>query len=179
MRRTLSTPAHAPRAFRALFGGTLCAALALASSACSAVSGEHEAETKFLVKPNDQSTFSGWSEITVSEDPNSVDSAELRFIRLEAQDSAVADLTFIKDITALATVDGAQTKVAQKAPMPPGERIVPLDRVYTGDIRKFFYKADDGDGYTVHIDWHGSVDLSKSIPPEGIWMRVKVAVTID
>lgn len=175
----IRTPTPDPRAARALFVVTLCAVLALGSSACSVVSGEHEAETRFLVKPNNLATFNGWSEITVSEDPSSVDSAELRFIRLEAQDDKVADLTFIKDVTAEAAVAGVQTTVAKKAPMPPGERIVPLDRVYRGDIRQFFYKADDGDGYTVHIDWHGSVDPGKAIPPEGIWMRVKVAITID
>jgi hypothetical protein len=171
--------APASRGCRALSALTLCASQALGTSACAAVSGEHEAETKFLVKPSSQATFSGWSEITISQDPASVDGAELMYIRLEARDSDIRDLTFIKGVTAEATVDGVSTTVARKAPMPPGERIVPLDRVYDGDIRKFFYADPEGDGYTVHIDWSGSVDPTKPIPAEGVWMKVKVAVRIE
>ena len=163
----------------ARIGAALTAALALGASACSVVTGEHEAETKFLVKPTSQSTFSGWSEISVSQDPSSVDGVELMFVRLEARDDNVPDLTFIKSITAEAVVDGVSTVVAKKSPMPAGERIVPLDRAYHGDIRKFFYADDENDGYTVHVDWHGEVDLTKTIPPEGVWMRVLVAIRVE
>jgi hypothetical protein len=172
-------PAPAPRRCRALSTVTLCASLALGTSACATLRGEHEAETRFLVKPSAQATFSGWSEITISEDPSSVDGAELMYIRLEAQDSSVQDLTFIRGVTAEVKVAGVSTKVAEKAPMPPGERIVPLDRVYHGDLRKFFYEDAENDGYTVHIDWRGSVDAAKPIPAEGVWMKVKFAVRID
>ncbi|WP_433929779.1 hypothetical protein AB3662_38785 [Sorangium cellulosum] len=160
-------------------GAALTASLALGASACASVVGDHEAETKFLVKPTSQSTFSGWSEVSVSQDPNSVDGAKLRFIRLEARDNNVPDLTFIKSITASAVVDDVPTVVARKAKMPTGERIVPLDRVYHDDIRKFFYKDDENGGYTVHVDWKGEIDLTKTIPPEGVWMKVIVSVSIE
>ncbi|WP_437481503.1 hypothetical protein WME75_37840 [Sorangium sp. So ce1014] len=160
-------------------GAALTAALALGASACATVAGEHEVEAKFLVKPTSQSTFSGWSEVSIAQDPNSVDGAELRFIRLEARDNNVPDLTFIKSITAEAVVDGVATVVAKKAPMPAGERIVPLDRAYHGDIREFFYEDAENDGYTVHVDWHGEVDLKKTIPAEGVWMRVIIAIRVE
>lgn len=160
-------------------GAALTLALSLGASACASVVGEHEVETKFLVKPTSQSTFSGWSELSVSEDPNSVDRAELMYIRLEARDSNVPDLTFIKSISASAVVDGKSTLVAKKAPMPAGERIVPLERVYHDDIRPFFFKDDESGDYTVHVDWEGQADLTETIPPEGVWMKVLVAVRIE
>ncbi len=172
-------PASAPSCLRARLGAALAAVLALGASACASVAGEYEAETKFLVKPTSQSVFSGWSEVGVSQDPSSVDGAKLMFIRLEAQDSNVRDLSFIKSITAEVVVDGVATEVARKSPMPPGERIVPLDRVYHGDIRQFFYEDTTNGGYTVHVDWRGTADLTKAIPPEGVWMKVIVAVRIE
>ncbi|WP_437732373.1 hypothetical protein [Sorangium sp. So ce1335] len=160
-------------------GAVLTASLALGASACASVIGDHEAETKFLVKPTTQSTFSGWSEVSVSQDPNSVDGAKLRFIRLEARDNNVPDLTFIKNITAEAVVDDVPTVVARKTKMPAGERIVPLDRVYHDDIRKFFYEDPENGGYTVHVEWRGEIDLTKKIPPEGVWMKVIVSVSVE
>ncbi|AUX47215.1 hypothetical protein SOCE26_087270 [Sorangium cellulosum] len=171
---SLCIPALSARA-----GVALAAALSLGASSCASIVGEHEAETKFLVKPSTQAKFSGWSEVSVSQDPSSVDGAKLMFIRLEARDNNVPDLTFIKSITAEAVVDGAATKIAGKSPMPTGERIVPLDRAYHGDIRKFFYEDTENGGYTVHVDWRGELDLTKKIPEEGVWMKVIVAVSIE
>ena len=163
----------------ALLTTLAAAALALSSTGCSIVAGVHEAETEFLVKPGSSANFKGWSEITISEDPKSVESAELMYVRLEAQDTSVPDLTFIQTITAETKVGETFTKVAEKTPMPRGERIVPLDLVYDGDLREFFYDNPDGDGYTVHISWRGSVDPAYPIPAEGIWMTVKMAVNIE
>ncbi|MCC6558267.1 MAG: hypothetical protein IT372_35435 [Polyangiaceae bacterium] len=153
------------------------AALALASTGCSVISGVHEAETEFLVKPSSTSKFNGWSEISIPDDPKSVDSAELLYVRLEARDTSVPDLTFIQTITAETKVGETFTKVAERTPMPRGERIVPLDLVYDGDLRDFFY--EDGDDYTIHVTWRGLVDPSYPLPPEGVWMTVKIAVRID
>lgn len=173
--RPLAPTHRGPLAPLAVLAG---AALALSSMGCSLVAGVHEVETEFVVKPGSTPNFSGWSEITISEDPRSVDGADLMYIRLEAQDSSVRDLTFIQSITAEVKVDETLTRVAEKAPMPKGERIVPLDLVYKGDLRQFFYDDPDGDGYTVHIAWSGQVDLSHPIPAEGIRMLVKMAVNI-
>ncbi|WP_437632261.1 hypothetical protein [Sorangium sp. So ce854] len=173
-RGVLASPSLSARA-----GAVLTACLALGASACASVVGEHEAETKFLVKPTSQSRFAGWSEISISQDPSSVDGARLRFIRLEARDNNVPDLTFIKNITAEAVVDDVPTVVARKKQMPAGERIVPLDRVYHDDIRKFFYEDPENGGHTVHVEWSGEIDLTKKIPPEGVWMKVLVSVSIE
>lgn len=159
----------------AIFG----AALALASTGCSFITGEYEAETEFLVKPNSATEFSGWSEIDISEDPQSVDSAELMYVNLEAKDTSIRDLAFILSITGDAKVDETFTRVAEKSPMPPGERIVPLDQVYDGDLRQFFYKNPEKDAYTIHITWHGTVDPTYPLPAEGVWIRVRVAVRVE
>jgi hypothetical protein len=171
--------ALAPHRRSTRLGVALAAVLSLGASACASVIGEHEAETKFLVKPTPLSTFAGWSELTVSQDPNSIDGAELMFIRLEARDNNVPDLTFIKSITAEAVVDGVATTIARKSPMPVGERIVPLTRVYHDDIRKFFYEDPESGGYTAHVDWRGEIDQTKTIPPEGVWMKVIVAIRVE
>lgn len=164
---------------RAQLGAAFAAVLALGGGGCSLLAGEYETETKFRVVPTTQATFAGWSELTVSEDPNSVDGAKLMFIRLEARDNNVPDLTFLKSVRAAAVVDGVSTVVAEKSPMPPGERIVPLDREYHGDIRKFFYPDPEGEGYTVRVDWSGTVDLTKPIPPEGVWIKVIIAIRVE
>jgi hypothetical protein len=155
----------------------LGAAMALAATSCSTISGVHETETKFLVQPGGNTIFAGWSEIHVTEDPKSVDSAELLYVRLEAKDTSIPDLTFIHHITGEAKVDETFTLVAQKTAMPQGERIVPLDLVYDGDLRQFFY-PENGE-YTIHITWRGETNPAYPMPAEGIWMTVKVAVRID
>jgi hypothetical protein len=183
MLRSPCTLAPMQRDHRALLiflaGAGAGAALGLASTGCSFISGVHETETEFLLKPNSNQQFAGWSEITISKDPQSVASADLMYVRLEAKGSSVPDLTFIQKITAETKVEETLTKVAEKNPMPKGERIVPLDLVYDGDIRDFFYKNPDKDGYTIHIAWRGLVDPSVAIPAEGVWMTVKVAVNIE
>ena len=155
------------------------AAAALASTGCSFISGEHEAETRFLVKPNTATSFSGWSEITITEDPGQVSSAELQYVRIEADDPGVTDIGFVRSITGDTKVGEQLTRVAEKSPFPQGERIVPLDLVYDGDIRDFFYEDPEKEGYTIHIVWKGEVDPTYPIAPEGIWIKVKVAVVID
>lgn len=156
------------------------AALALGSASCSFVSGEHEAETRFLIKPGSGATsFSGWSEITITEDPSQVTSAELMYVRVEAEDTSVTDLGFVRSITGDAKVGEQLTRVAEKTPFPRGERIVPLDLVYDGDIKPFFYEDPEGEGWTIHVSWKGEVDPTFPLPAEGLWVKVKVAVLIE
>lgn len=156
------------------------AALALGSSACSLVSGEHEAETRFLVKPGSGATsFSGWSEITITEDPSQVTSAELMYVRIEAEDTSVTDIGFVRSITGDAKVGDQLTRVAEKSPVPRGERIVPLDLVYDGDIKQFFFEDPEGEGWTIHITWKGEVDPTFPLPADGLWVKVKVAVLVE
>ena len=166
-----------PRGLPALF---TAAALALGAASCSFVSGEHEAETRFRVLPGSGTTsFSGWSEITISEDPTQVTSAELLYVRIEAEDTSVTDIGFVRSITGDAKVGDQLTRVAEKSPVPRGERIVPLDLVYSGDIKQFFYKDPEGDGWTIHISWKGEVDPTYPLPAEGLWVKVKVAVLVE
>ncbi|AKT37139.1 hypothetical protein [Chondromyces crocatus] len=155
------------------------AALALASTGCSIISGDHETETRFPVRPGGSTTFAGWSEITITENPHQVSAAELRYVRLEAEDTSVTDMGFIRNITGDVKVGDQLTRVVQKASMPKGERIVPLDVVYKDDIRQFFYEDPEGEGWTIHIDWKGEIDPSYPLPPEGVWVKVKVSVRIE
>lgn len=172
--RSRSLAAHGRGAY-----ALLAAALALGSAGCSAVSGEHEAETKFPVKPGGDPTFKAWSEITITEDPKSVTSADLMYVRLEAMDSSVEDLGFIRSIYGQVKVGEQLTPVVEKTSFPRGERIVPLDVIYKDDLREFFYEDPEADGYTIHIVWNGEVDTSYPLPADGLWIKVKVAVRIE
>lgn len=152
---------------------------ALCGTGCSAVSGVHEAETEFIVKPGATPGFKAWSEIYITEDPKSVTSAELLYVRLEARDEGIPDLTFIQSIAGAAKVDETFTPVAEKNAMPKGERIVPLDLTFDGDVRQLFYARPENDDYAIHIAWSGMADANYPIPADGIWMIVRAAVRID
>jgi hypothetical protein len=166
------------RGSRALFAASM-GLLSLLSTGCSVISGEHEVETRFPVKPGGQASFNAWSEISISEDPSSVTSAELMYVRLEAEDSSVADLGFIRSLYGDVKVGEQLTRVAEKTSFPRGERIVPLDVVHEGDIRDFFYEDPEADGYTIHLEWNGAFDPSYPLPADGLWIKVKAAVRID
>ncbi|EYF02099.1 hypothetical protein [Chondromyces apiculatus] len=157
----------------------LLAALALASTGCSLISGEHEAETRFPVRPGSATTFNGWSEITLTQNPQQVSSAELMYVRVEAESEDIKDMGFVRSITGDTKVGEQLTRIVQKSPMPAGERIVPLDMVYEGDIRQFFYEDPEGEGWTIHVVWNGEVDPTYPLPPDGVWVKVKLAVRVE
>jgi hypothetical protein len=155
------------------------AAVALASFAslgCASIAGEQSAETKFLVSPKGDGSFFGWSEITIEQDANSVNKATLNAVTVEPRDEgAASDMTFIKSVVGEAVTTKARTKVVEQTSMPPGERLISMDVVYTDDLRGFFE-----DGHTIRVEWTGQTNLAyPSWPEEGIWITVRVFVQIE
>ncbi|MFO0587550.1 MAG: hypothetical protein U0441_08425 [Polyangiaceae bacterium] len=164
--------------FRSLINNTsrasifTTALLAMPLTSCGAIAGSYDATTTFLVNPHASGTFNGWSEITISQDANSVSGATLDWARLDLpQDSPASDLTFIKDVSA--TIGDAKVPIAEQDTMPKGETDVLLDMLYDGDLRQFFK-----DGHTVHIDWKGTRNPDVAIPEGGLWVEVRVRVTV-
>ena len=158
---------------RAVLAATLLAGLSLTS--CSVVAGEHDAETKFLVDPNFDGSYWGWSEITISQDAQSVDGATLQFARLELpEDSPAEDLTFLQNVFAEVVTDTQRVAVAKKDTFPDGEAFVPLDLLYEGDLREFF-----PDGHTIRIEWTGQRNPAVEIPPDGYWVTVRIRVNVE
>lgn len=152
-----------------------CALFALGSAGCASLVGEQSAETKFLVKPKSDSSFWGWSEITVSEDANSVERATLRAVTVESMDASVAqDMTFLQNVLGEAVTSTARTKLVEEPTMPPGERLVAMNIVYKDDLRSFFE-----DGHTIRVEWTGQTNPSFAWPAEGIWIKVRVVVEIE
>ena len=152
-----------------------CALFALGSAGCASLVGEQSAETKFLVKPKSDSSFWGWSEITVEQDANSVDRATLRAVTVEPMDESTAkDMTFLQDVLGEAVTSTARTKLVEEPTMPPGERLVAMNVVYKDDLRTFFE-----DGHTIRVEWSGHTNPSYAWPPEGIWIKVRVVVEIE
>ncbi|NUQ75237.1 MAG: hypothetical protein HUU21_16930 [Polyangiaceae bacterium] len=164
-------------AFRAHSLAVLAAGglLALASTGCTSIVGEQSAETKFLVGSAGDGSFFGWSEITIEQDANSVDGAKLNAVTIEPlEGSSATDLTFVQSVVGEAVTSKARTTVVEQLSMPPGERLVSMNVVHTGDLRGFFE-----DGHTIRVEWSGKTNPSYPWPPEGIWIRVRVFVEIE
>ncbi len=158
---------------RAVLAATLLAALPF--TGCAFIAGQHDATTEFLVAPQANGTFWGWSEITISQDASSVKGATLQFARLELpDDSAAEDLTFLQNITAEVVTPDQRQPVAKMETFPDGESIVPLDLLYDGDLRGFF-----ADGHTIRIEWTGARNPAVEIPPDGYWVTVRIRVNVE
>lgn len=157
----------------------LAAALALAAlpctTGCAAVSSEQDADAKFLVAPMGNGSFFGWSEITIDQDPNSVDKATLQAVTVEVMDPPeVTDMTFIQSLLGEVVKDTTRTKGAEKTAMPKGERVVPLDILYKDDLRSLFKD------HTIRLEWTGSTNPSfTGWPAGGIWVRAHMIVHVE
>jgi hypothetical protein len=161
------------RACRAVLAATMLAALPLSS--CAVISGQYDAETEFLVDPNLNGSFWGWSEITIQQDAKSVKGATLQFARLEVpEESAAEDLTFLQNIVAEVVTPDTRVPVAKKDQFPAGEAYVPLDLTYEGDLREFF-----PDGHTIRIEWTGQRNPNVEIPQGGYWVTVRLRVNVE
>ncbi len=157
----------------------VAAALAFSSTACSSfVAGDHEAETKFLLGPNNSTgDFFGWSEVTFDSDTSQVDRATIFAATLELMNPGEAgDLTFIKSLKGEAVTPEERTLVVQRASFTPGETLAELDVVYTDDIRPFF-----PDGHTIRVEWTGQTNPAfTGWPAEGgFWIKVKVGIEVE
>lgn len=154
-----------------------CIALA-AGTGCSAVVGDQEIDTIFRVAPGSNGTFFGWSEVSIDEDPNQVDSAKIGWCTLIAEDPPNADLTFIQTVTGESVTPEGRTPLASKTEFPPQESEVPLDIVYLDDIRGFFVPTDDR--YRIRIEWTGNTNPAFTNWPEnGFKIRVTALIEID
>lgn len=148
---------------------------ALPLTGCALVSGSHDATTEFLVDPKFDGTFWGWSEITISQDANSVSGAKLQFARLDLpEDSPADDLTFLQNVLAEVVTPDQRVPVAKKEQFPEGEPYVPLELLYDGDLRGFF-----PDGHTIRIEWTGSRNPAVEIPEGGLWVNVRIRVNVE
>lgn len=152
------------------------AACALAGSGCATLVGEQNADGFFRVVPREDGTFSGWTQLGIGVDPDSVDRATLVRGFLEAREGA-EDLTFIQQVTAEVVVPEPDTRqeVAVGSDFPVLDTLGPMDVTFHDDLRPFAF-VEDGD-HKVRIEWNGTVDPNADIPEEGY--EVGVLITID
>jgi hypothetical protein len=164
-------------ALRAVIVGA--AALGLfGATGCSSVVGDQQVETIFRVKPRTDGSFFGWSEISVDQDPSSVESASIDWVTLTAEDPPNSDLVFIKTVTGEAVTGEERTPLATKTDFPPGEPEVPLDLLYEGDIKGFFLPVEDT--HKIRIEWTGATDPAFNAWPEnGFRIRVIAMIHIE
>jgi hypothetical protein len=149
--------------------------LALASMGCASLVGEQTAETKFLVKPKSDTTFWGWSEITIEEDASSVNRATLKAVTVEPMEgSAATDMSFLQTVAGEAVTSKERKKLVEEAKVPADERLVALDVLYKDDLRPFFE-----DGHTVRVEWLGQTNPAYAWPEEGVWIKVRIVVEIE
>jgi hypothetical protein len=151
-------------------------ALCLASAGCAdLIAGKHETEARFTVGPVGDGSFYGWSEITVSEDPNDAGRATIFAATMELEDpSQATDMTFILSVSGEAVTSTERTLVVQKSPVPPNETLVEFDILHHDDIRPFF------EDRTVRFEWKGQTNPAFTAWPEGgIGVKVKVGVEIE
>ena len=145
---------------------------------CSSVVGDQEVETIFRVKPRSDGSFWGWSEISIEEDPSSVERASISWCTLYAEEPPNADLVFIQTVTGEAVTDEARTVLATQSEFPPGESEVSLDILYDGDIKGFFQPVEDK--HKIRIEWTGATDPSFNAWPEnGFRIRVLAQIHIE
>lgn len=155
--------------------GAATALLALSSTSCSVIAGQHDATTEFLVNPHADGTYYGWSEITIQQDASSVKGATLQFARLELPDDSPADdLTFLKDVYGELVTPDERVPVAEKTEFPKDEATAVLDLLYHGDLKRFF-----PDGHTVRMEWKGTRNPDVEIPEGGLWVTVRVRVNVE
>jgi len=149
----------------------------LASVGCASVAGDQEIETKFRVKPKTDGSFFGWTEISISDDPNSVDGAKLGYVTIRAQDPPNADLRFIKTVRGEAVTPEERTQLVSKSGFPAREPEVALDVDYHDDIRGFFSTDEK---HKIRVEWKGETDPTFTDWPEnGFEIKVVVGVRIE
>jgi len=164
---------------RAMFplGVALTAALCASTSGCLAVFGGVQNTTiNFQFVPNNAGTFSGWTEITVGGDINSVNSATLVSVTLQVdQPAGTPDLTFMSSLKGEAVTATARTTVVTLDSLPKGEPAVTMTVNYDGDLHPLFK-----DNQTIHIDWTGvSNPAYTGWPADGSGFSLQGNVQID
>jgi hypothetical protein len=154
------------------------ACLALAGTGCAgSVSGEHDTTFHFLVAPQSDGSFWGWTEITVGGDINSVGVANLWAVRLSVEMPPEADLSFLSTLKGEAVTPNARTTVvtSDASTFVPGTQSTSLNVVYLGDLHPLFK-----DSTTIRIEWSGATNPAFTTwPSGGIWMQGDVIINVQ
>ena len=157
-------------------GMALTAALAVSSSGCVAVfGGLKNTSISFPIIPHG-GTFSGWTEISVGGNINSVSSATLQSVTLDVEMPAgTPDLSFLSSLTGEAVTPTGRTTVVTLDQFPKGEQAVVMHVVYTGDLHPLFK-----DDTTIHIDWTGTINPAFTAwPADGSGFQLGGDIQID
>jgi len=153
------------------------AAMGLASTGCTTVSGVHDAVLDFQVIQKSNGTFFRWNEFTTAADTTSIERATILSATLDVEaPEGTPDLSFIKSITGEAVNDAGRTLVVSSSKFPPGEQAVILDVKFHDDIRPLFKSPD-----TLRIEWNGQTNpaFTGTWPAEGFGVRGRVKVEIE
>ncbi len=169
---------HPTSSLRASSTLVLAALLALGSAGCaSSLSGEQDTTIHFLVEPDPGTQdFTGWTEITVDGNINSVGVANLYGVTLGLQEpSTVSDLSFLSTLVGKASTPSGLTQVTHLDAFPRGEPSVSMHIDYLGDLHPLFETSS-----TIRIDWSGTVNPDFTAwPAAGIWVQGDVIINIQ
>jgi hypothetical protein len=149
------------------FGATGCGA---------AIDGEHDTSINFLVEPQSDGSFWGWTDITVGADINSVGTANLWGVTLSVEKPAtVTDLTFFSTLTGQAVTPAATTTVATLDTFPRDQTTVSMNVVYLGDLHPLFESSNE-----IRLVWTGTVNPAFTAwPTGGIWVQGDVRINVQ
>lgn len=153
------------------------AALGFSSTSCLAlVAGVHDTEIDFLVPKTDNSSFFGWTEITIDGDVGDANSATIQAVTLDVEKpEGTADLSFLKTLRGELVLDEKRVVVATGDSFPRGEQAVALKVKFTEDIRPFFKN-----GSTLRVEWNGTTNPAFTAwPAEGFWIRGRIKIDIQ
>lgn len=143
---------------------------------CASVLGEEEVDAYFVLEPDSEGNFFGWSEITVNGADPQEDDAILLQALLKAADGA-KDLTFIQSIVAEAVTPEDRTPLAEGSEFPEGETLAPLELLHEGGIGQFFQPAEEEGDNKIRIEWKGKANPDHEFPEGGY--RVNVVIKIE
>jgi len=145
----------------------------LVGAGCTEISGEHQIDTYFILKPGASGAFSGWTEIQLEQAaPNAV--ATLKRASITAP-MGLDDLTFLTNILGQVRdpASGGLIPLVSQTKFPKNDTIGLFDILYHDDIRPFFK-----DDTVFRVEWSGMVDTTGlTLPAEGA--RVDILVTVD
>jgi hypothetical protein len=155
--------------------GLGAAACLPAAAGCSSVGGEHDTTFHFLVAPQSNGTFWGWTEIHLSTDINSVGTTVLWGVTLSVESPPEADLSFLSTLTGAAVVGETRTPVAKVDSFSVGEQTANMTILYFGDLHPLFK-----DSQTIRLEWSGATNPAFTAwPSGGIWIAGDVTINVE
>jgi hypothetical protein len=152
------------------------AAMAVAGSGCASVVGVQDVVVDFLVKPQGDGSFWGWSEITTTQDTSAANRATLLAVTLDVErPEGTPDLTFLETMKGEAVAGAQRTLIATAQSFPRGEQAVTMQVKYLDDLRPLFK-----DPHTFRMEWTGQTNTAFTAwPADGFWVRGRVKVEIQ